>query len=66
MAGMAIWIWFAESLSDGSGTFVGNSDMIKKIYFPRVVLPISVVLSKMVNFLILVGIFLIIIVLGSL
>ena len=61
MAGMTIWIWFSESLVEGSGTFVSNSDMIKKIYFPRSVLPISVVLSKLVNFIILSVIFLIII-----
>lgn len=62
VSGMSIWIWFSESLSEGSGTFIANSEMIKKIYFPRMVLPLSTVLSKMVNFLILLGIFFIIIV----
>lgn len=61
MAGMGVWIWFSESLSEGSGTFVVNSDMLKKIYFPRMVLPISVVVSKMVNFFILTVIFMVVI-----
>ena len=61
VSGMAIWIWFSESLSEGSGTFIANSELVKKIYFPRSVLPLSTVLSKMINFLILLGIFFIII-----
>lgn len=60
-SGMIAWFFFSDSLIEGSGTFVGNSDMLKKIYFPRSVLPISVVLSKMVNFLITLGIFFILI-----
>ncbi len=50
--GMIIWIWFSETLIESSGTMVINSDMLKKIYFPRSVLPISVLLSKTVTFLI--------------
>ena len=50
--GMVPWIFFSESLSCGSQTMVENSEMIKKIYFPRSILPISVVLSKLVNYLI--------------
>lgn len=55
--GMIVWIFFNDSLVDGSGVFVSNSDMLKKIYFPRSVLPISIVLSKFVNYLIALGIF---------
>ena len=55
-AGMVAWIFFSESVSDGSGIIVSNSHMIKKIYFPRSVLPISSVLAKMVNFFIMIGI----------
>ena len=55
-AGMIAWIFFSESVSDGSGIIVSNSQMITKIYFPRSILPISSVLSKMVNFLIMLAI----------
>lgn len=60
ISGMVIWIWFSESMSEGSGTIVANADMLKKIYFPHVVLPLSTVLSKMVNFLIMVAMFFVI------
>jgi len=53
ISGMIVWIWFSESINEGSGIMVANSDLLKKIYFPRMVLPISVVTSKMINFLIL-------------
>ena len=62
ISGIVIWNWFAESSTEGAGMFVGNSDLVKKIYFPRAILPISLVLSKMVNFLIMLVIFFIIIV----
>ncbi len=62
VSGMAIWIWFSESVSEGSGTFISNSELVKKIYFPRSVLPISTVISKMINFMIMLIIFSIIIV----
>ena len=61
VSGMVLWIWFADSLSEGSGTIVANGDMVKKIYFPRSILPITITLSKMVNFIITLGIFFIII-----
>lgn len=61
VSGIAIWMWFSESLSEGSGVIVNNGDMVKKIYFPREVLVISTVLSKMVNFLIMLSIFFVII-----
>ena len=61
ISGIMIWNWFAESVVEGSGTFVGNGDMLKKIYFPRVVLPIAVILSKLVNFLIMVLLYFIIV-----
>lgn len=49
---MVPWILFNESLSAGSGSIIDNNDMLKKIYFPRCVLPVSIVLSKTINFLI--------------
>ena len=57
---MILWIFFSESLMESSHVLVSNSDMLKKIYFPRAVLPIASVLSKMVNFLIMLGIFFVI------
>lgn len=59
--GMIAWILFSESITDSSGTMVANSDLLKKIYFPRSVLPLSIIFSKVVNYLITLAILFIII-----
>lgn len=52
LAGITIWNYFAESLRLTSDTFVKNAPIFGKVYFPRVVIPLSVVLSNLVKFLI--------------
>jgi lipopolysaccharide transport system permease protein len=44
------WTLFARALSGASGSIVGESGMVTKVYFPRLVLPISKTLSGMVDF----------------
>lgn len=50
--GILAWNWFSISIAQGTFVVLGNSGIIKKVYFPREILPISVVTSGMVNFLI--------------
>lgn len=45
------WNWFAASLNEGIPAIINNAHLIKKVYFPREVLPLSVVLANGVNFL---------------
>lgn len=45
------WIFFSSSLTGGATSILGSSDMIKKIYFPREVMPIAYVTSAFVNML---------------
>ncbi len=45
------WNWFSVSVNGGTRSVVGNASLINKIYFPREILPISVVLSELVNLL---------------
>lgn len=45
------WIFFSSSLTGGSNCILGQKDMVKKIYFPRAVIPISYVTSCFVNML---------------
>ena len=45
------WTYFSTCVSGGSGCIIGQKDMIQKIYFPREVLPISYVLSQLINML---------------
>ena len=50
--GILCWNWFTISISQGTFTMIGNGPIIKKVYFPREILPISIVTSGLVNFLI--------------
>lgn len=46
------WTYFTTAITQSAFTIVGNGDIIKKVYFPREILPISVVTSGAVNFVI--------------
>ena len=58
-AALMPWTFFQESASDGVNSVVSNTALIKKIYFPREIFPITSVLTKLVelgiNFVILTG-----------
>ena len=45
------WIFFSSCLTGGASVIVSNQDMVKKIYFPRIVLPMSFATSCFVNML---------------
>ena len=45
------WNWTAAAVIGGTGSLVGNAHLIKKVFFPRELLPVSVVLSNMFNYL---------------
>jgi len=49
-AALVPWTFFATGLSQSSNSLVGSANLIKKIYFPRLVIPISSVLSGIVDF----------------
>ena len=51
IVGMIPWLFFDMSLRQGSGCVRYQGDMIKKIYFPREVLPVSCVTSNFINML---------------
>ena len=46
------WNWFTATISQGTSTILANGGIIKKVYFPRAILPISIVTSGLVNFII--------------
>jgi len=50
ICGIIPWTWFTTSLSQGTTCITNNSNLIKKVYFPREILPISVVTSGLINF----------------
>ena len=50
MAGNTIWTYFSACLSSTSNTFVGNAGIFGKVYFPRLIVPLSSVVSNLVSF----------------
>ncbi|MCD7811782.1 MAG: ABC transporter permease [Ruminococcus sp.] len=63
--GLIPWIFFSSSITGGSSSIVAQKDLVKKIYFPRQVIPISYVTSCFVNMLLcFVVIFIVIIISG--
>jgi lipopolysaccharide transport system permease protein len=52
MSGIVGWNYFSTCLNDTSQTFLKNASIFGKVYFPRLAMPISVVISNMVSFII--------------
>lgn len=50
MAGNVCWFYFSDCLNQTSSTFTANQGMFGKVYFPRMVVPISTVLSNLLRF----------------
>lgn len=50
MAGNTMWLYFSGCLTKTSNTFVGNASVFGKVYFPRLVTPISIVISGLISF----------------
>ncbi len=48
--GLVIWNVFSTSASSATGSIVGSGYLLRKVYFPRAILPLSVVLSALVTF----------------
>jgi ABC-2 type transport system permease protein len=49
--GLLPWLFFSSSVQLSTSLIQSNSNLIKKIYFPRLILPVSLVATNMVNFL---------------
>jgi len=50
MTGITIWTYFSTCLTSTSNTFVSNAGIFGKVYFPRLVTPISLVISNLIRF----------------
>jgi homopolymeric O-antigen transport system permease protein len=49
-AGLLPWTFFSTSVTQSSLSLVSNSNLLRKIYFPRLIIPISTVLTSLVDF----------------
>ena len=56
MAGMLPWQFFSTSLTESSNSLISNSNLISKVYFPRLIVPAGSVITSFVDFLITLGI----------
>lgn len=50
MAGTTLWAYFSGVLTATANTFVGNAAIFGKVYFPRLVMPVSNLISKLIGF----------------
>ena len=49
LSGITIWSFFSTSLTNTSSTFISNAHIFGKVYFPRLVMPISIILSNTIK-----------------
>lgn len=50
LAGITCWNYFAECLTKNSSTFIDNQNIFGKVYFPRIISPLSIVVSSLIKF----------------
>lgn len=50
LLGYTIWIYFADCVVKTSDTFIANQGILGKVYFPRLVIPLAIVLTNLIKF----------------
>ncbi len=50
LSGVTCWMYFAESFTKTSDTFIANANIFGKVYFPRLVIPLSIIISNLIRF----------------
>ena len=60
LSGVCLWQYFSDCLSKTSSTFTANAGIFGKVYFPRMVVPISTVVSNLLRFAIQLGLFMVV------
>lgn len=62
LSGMLLWGIFSGGMSNAASSMVNNANIIKKIYFPRLIIPISAILVALVDFFIALVIFIVLLI----
>lgn len=60
LAGNVCWFYFSDSLNQISSTFLANQGIFGKVYFPRMVVPISMIISNLLRFIVQFGLFVVV------
>lgn len=50
MAAMLPWQFFSSALTEASNSLIGNTNLISKVYFPRLIIPVSSIMTSLVDF----------------
>lgn len=61
LSGITIWNYFSEALTKTSTVFKENASLFGKVYFPRLIMPLSIVVSGLMKFMIQFGLFILIV-----
>lgn len=61
LSGITIWNYFSDSLSKTSSVFQTNASIFGKVYFPRLIMPLSIVFSGLLKFAIQFGLFIVVV-----
>jgi lipopolysaccharide transport system permease protein len=59
LAGVTCWTYFSESLIKTADTFINNANIFGKVYFPRLIIPLSIVISNLIRLGIQLGLFMV-------
>jgi lipopolysaccharide transport system permease protein len=62
LAGITIWTYFAESFNKTSTVFTANASIFGKVYFPRLIVPLSIVASGLIRFVIQFALFIVVLI----
>jgi lipopolysaccharide transport system permease protein len=61
LAGVTLWNYFSGSLTATAGVFTANASIFGKVYFPRLIMPLSIVVSKLMQFAVQYGLFIVVV-----
>jgi lipopolysaccharide transport system permease protein len=50
MAGLTLWNYFSECFTKASSVFTTNANIFSKVYFPRLIMPLTIVVSNLIRF----------------
>lgn len=62
LSGLVPWTFFSNALNEGTQSLITNANMISKVYFPRIVLPLAAVAGRLVDFAISLGLLMVLMV----
>lgn len=65
LSGLLSWNFFSAAVTGATGSVLTNAALVKKVYFPRAILPVSVVIANLINFLLALPVWVIVTVLSG-